>query len=84
MLKILADSADEEREAAFADDITAAGRINGLRKFWDELLTVGPPFGYFPKPSKSWMIVKPDQYEDAVTAFNGTNIQISTEGSKHL
>ena len=84
MLRILADCTDEEREAVFADDITAAGRINGLRKVWNELLTIGPPFGYFPKPSKSWLIVKTEKYDNAVIAFNGTNIQISTEGSKHL
>ena len=50
MLNIIANCAEEQREAAFADDITAAGQSNGLRKFWDGLLTVGPPFGYFPKP----------------------------------
>ena len=83
MLNIIANCADEQREVAFADDITAAGQINGLRKFWDELLTVGP-FGYFPKPSKSWLTVKPDQCENAVATFNGTKVQISIEGSKHL
>ena len=44
MLRIIADCTDEQREAAFADDIIAAERINGLRRLY-ELLTVGPPFG---------------------------------------
>ena len=83
LLDLLAEST-EERETAFADDITAAGKIDGLRKWWDELTTIGPPFGYFPKPSKSWLIVKPERYDEAVAMFNGTNIQISLEGSKHL
>ena len=83
LLDLLAEST-EERETAFADDITAAGKIDGLRKWWDELTTISPPFGYFPKPSKSWLIVKPERYDEAVAIFNGTNIQISLEGSKHL
>ena len=33
MLKILVDCADKEREGTFADDITAAGGMNGFRKF---------------------------------------------------
>ena len=83
LLNLLAESTDE-REAAFADDITAAGRIDGLRKWWDELTTIGPPFGYFPKPSKSWLIVKPEFYDVAKAEFSGTNLQISTYGNKHL
>ena len=83
LLDLLAEST-EERETAFADDITAAGKIDGLRKWWDELTTIGPPFGYFPKPANSWLIVKPELYEEAVASFNGTNLQISTDGSKHL
>ena len=72
------------KKVAFADEITAAGRVDGLRKWWDELSTVGLSFGYFPKPSKSWLIVKPERYDEVVAMFNGTNIQISLEGSKHL
>ena len=83
LLDLIAEST-EERETAFADDITAAGKIDGLRKWRDELTTIGPPFGYFPKPAKSWLIVKPELYEEAVASFNGTNLQISTDGSKHL
>ena len=83
LLDLLAEST-EERETAFADDITAAGKIDGLRKWLDELTTIGPPFGYFPKPSRSWLIVKPERYDEAVAIFNGTNIQISLAGSKHL
>ena len=79
LLDLLAEST-EERETAFADDITAAGKIDGLRKWWDELTTTG----YFPKPSKSRLIVKPERYDEVVAIYNGTNIQISLEGSKHL
>ena len=55
----------DEKKVAFADDITTAGRVDGLRKLWDELSTVGSPFGYFPKPS--WCIVKPERYDEIDT-----------------
>ena len=68
----------------FADDITAAGQIDGLRKWWDELTSIGPPFGYFPKPSKSQLIVKPGFYDVAIAEFSETNLQIFTYGNKNL
>ena len=80
LLDLLAES-NEERETAFADDITAAGKIDGLRKWWDELTTIGP---LFPKPAKSWLIVKPELYEEAVASFNGTNLHISTDGKANI
>ena len=41
LLDLMAVSMDEsdEKEVAFADDITTAGRVNGLRRWWDELST---------------------------------------------
>ena len=33
---------------------------------------------------KSWLIVKENKLEEVVLVFEGTNIQISTEGKRHL
>ncbi|XP_066914998.1 uncharacterized protein [Clytia hemisphaerica] len=73
-----------EKEVAFADDLTAAGSIGNLRSWWDKLSVEGPLFGYHPKPTKSWLIVKNEKIAEATKAFQGTNIQITTQGSKHL
>ena len=43
---------------AFADDLTRAVRLLKLRSWQKVLLNVGPNYGYFPKPSKTMLIVK--------------------------
>ena len=43
----------------YADDASAAGKLDALKQWWDELQEIGPLFGYFPKPSKTWIVVKP-------------------------
>ena len=50
------------QQAWFADDATAAGSPSGLRKWWSGLVKLGPAYGYHVKPSKSWLIVKPDYF----------------------
>ena len=44
----------------------------------------GPPLGYFPKPQKCWLIVKPEKERPAREIFSKTTINITTEGRKHL
>ena len=41
------------KAATYADDLTAAGCIPGLKYWWDQLCELGPKFGYFPQASKS-------------------------------
>ena len=69
---------------AFADDLTADGTFNSLRLWWDDLMQIGPKFGYHPQPKKSWLIVKDARIADAKTSFNGTNVQLTTDGERHL
>ena len=45
------------KEVAFADDLTAAGNIKQIKQYWELLLQVGPNYGYYPKLSKSHLIV---------------------------
>lgn len=72
------------RMVAFADDITAAGTLEALKQWWDHLLEIGPSYGYFPQPTKSWLIVKSDQLDQARQTFAGTQIKITSEGERHL
>ena len=44
----------------------------------------GPLFGYLAEPSKSWLIVKPDLLNDAKRLFDGTAVNITSHGKKHL
>ena len=66
----------------FADDSGAAGRLKALKIWWDTLQASGPVYGYFPKPSKTWLIVKEEYQEEAKSLFPDLNI--TTEGCRYL
>ena len=70
--------------AGYADDVTAAGKLNGLRRWWERLCEVGPKFGYYPNAGKTWLITTDELYEEAIKIFTGTNINLTTEGKRHL
>ena len=46
------------RQVWFADDTMAGGKLTQLREWWDKIVSLGPIFGYFANPSKTWLIVK--------------------------
>ena len=64
-------------QVAYADDLSAAGQLKFLLRWWVKLQDVGLHLGYFPKSSKSWLVVKPEKYELAKVIFEGTGINIT-------
>ena len=46
------------KEVVFADDFSVAGSLNSIKDYWDKLTAIAPKYGYFPKPMKSYLIVK--------------------------
>ena len=72
------------KQVAFADDLAGAQNLVNLKKWWENIEKFGPMLGYFPKASKSWLIVKPNLVDEAKRIFNGTNINVTTEGRKYL
>ncbi len=68
----------------YADDAAAIGTVEGLRKWWDMLVTEGPKYGYFPNPSKTWLILKKQVLEEANATFSNTRIRTTTEGRPYL
>ena len=46
------------KEVVFADELSVAGNLNSIKDYWDKLTTIGPKYGYFPKSTKSYLIVK--------------------------
>ena len=66
---------EKARQAAYADDLTGSGTIDGLKIWWDMVIEWGPFIGYYAKPSKSWLIVKPDYLEYAREVFSGSGLQ---------
>ena len=77
-------TATTDRPAAtqvwFADDAVAGGSLKALRQFWNLLVQHGPAYGYFPKPSKTFLVVKPGRQGDAEQAFSGTGVQLTGDG----
>ena len=77
--------ADEAwKQVAFADDISGVGKLIFLRVWWDLINKYGPLLGYFPKASKSWLTVKTEHLNSAEEMFQGTGINITDHGRKHL
>ena len=72
------------KHIAFADDLTGAGKLENLRKWWDLINTFGKYIGYDANPGKSWLIVKANYSEEATKCFANTGINITTEGKRHL
>ena len=68
----------------YADDAAAIGRITDLREWWDHLTTEGPGFGYFPNPSKTWLVTKEGCYAAGISTFTGTGVNVTSDGRPYL
>jgi hypothetical protein len=55
-----------------------------LRQWWQHVTTIGPKFGYNPNASKTHLVVKPELASEAKRIFENTDVQISTNGQRHL
>ena len=69
---------------AYADDIGGGAKLNVLKKWWRNIEVHGPKFGYHPKVSKSWLVVKEEKYQEALNIFADTEIKVTTKGRKYL
>ena len=68
----------------YADDASGVGRLPCLRRWWDQMNSLGPGFGYFANAVKTWLITKEEHLAKAKDTFAGTNVQITTDGKPHL
>ena len=72
------------KEVAFSVDLTVAGKVEEIKQYWEVLLHVGPKHGYYPKPSKSHLIVKEEYFDRAKFIFKGSEVKITKSGQRHL
>ena len=72
------------KEVALADDFTYAGKLSSIKNYWGQLTSIGPKYGYFPKTSKSYHIVKEDQLTNATVLFDNSNLNITVDGKRHF
>ena len=72
------------KDVAFANDFTVAGKLTSIKDYWGKLTVLCPKYGYFPKGSKSYLIVKEHKLGEARNVFNDSNVYITIEGKRHL
>ena len=58
-----------------ADDFSVAGNLNSIKDYWDKLTAIGPKYGYFPKPTKSYLIVKEKKLMEAQNLFANSRVK---------
>ena len=84
ILPLIQKIAGPYKQLWFADDASAGGKIEQVREWWMKIQTAGPAFGYFPNPSKTWLLTKEDHLEKAKELFENCNIHITSTGQRHL
>ena len=72
------------KEIAYADDFTVAGSIKDIKCYWEHLNSFASFFGYYPKASKSNLIVKNQYLYTANVVFGNTKVNLTSEGMRHL
>ena len=74
--------ANYPKQVFYADDAAAAGKVRSILLWWEDLKELGPQYGYYPNPSKSWLIVKPAYYEEAKKLF--PDVHVTDKGHRYL
>ena len=68
------------RQIWYADDATAVGKLSDLKSWWDKLTKIGPSFGYFVNPKKTWLVTKDSCLPAASSMFDESSVNITTDG----
>ena len=68
----------------YADDASAAGKIDRLREWWSELTSQGPKFGCFTNATKTWLVTKEKHFATATAFFANTGFRVTSEGRPYL
>ena len=68
----------------YADDGQGAGTLTEVRTLWARVQQFGPGFGYYPKPSKTILIVKGGKEDAAEASFKDSEVKITTKGHRDL
>ena len=77
-------SYEDVKQIWYADDASAVGTITRLHKWWNHLTKIGPRFGYFANPTKSWLVTKEKHLTSATATFANTGVKVTAEGRPYL
>ena len=65
-------------QAWYADDANCGGRLERLLVWFKRLMQDGPAFGYFPEPTKTYLVVDEVDLPEARCLFGPLDVQITT------
>ena len=65
-------------QAWYADDANCGGRLERLLVWFKRLMQDGPAFGYFPEPTKTYLVVDEVDLPEARRLFGPLGVQITT------
>ena len=66
----------------FADDASGCDTFVKMRMWFDELVALGPQYGYYPSADKCILVSKQSRLAAALESFKGTGVAVQLEGSK--
>ena len=84
LIRYLKHTIGDVNQAWYADDACAAGEITVLHKWWHQINTQGPRFGYFTNSTKTWFVTKQNCLSKAAAAFSDTGVKVISEGRSYL
>jgi len=67
----------------YADDACACGSLQDLRHWYDDLVSLGPSYGYFINASKCHLILK-NTSTASTDLFQGTGVTVCRDGRRYL
>ena len=74
------DESSDVTQLWYADDATAGGEFQELKRWWDNINAIGKTFGYYANEKKTILPIREESYERACECFHGTGVNIRTDG----
>jgi len=69
----------------YADDACTCGSLQDLRQWWDNLLSLGPDYGYYINTSKCFLLLKNNSVPGSTcTCFQGISVNVCSDGHRYL
>ena len=75
ILPLIESLSDGTIQSWYADDSSCVANLKDLRVWFDKLCDLGPDYGYYPEPSKSFLVIDPSDLQSAQDLFRDTGVQ---------
>ena len=79
ILPLIESLSDGTIQSWYADDSSCVANLKDLRVWFDKLCDLGPDYGYYPEPSKSFLVIDEENRQGIPCGFVST-LHITTSG----